>query len=306
MWQKKGLIYNPQGGDDDWINNSVLTPEPFMLNDDVIRVYASFRDKNGIGRIGYLDLSAENPSKILKISEKPVLDLGKVGRFDDNGLLLGDVIRVKDKIYMYYAAFQLVKKIKFFGFGGLAISEDGGETFTRVQETPVLDRVPEALFGRAPHTVMYENGIFRVWYSVIYDWTFINGIPYPTYDIKYTESENGIDFPKEGIQCIKCKNDEYRIGRPKVRRLPNGKYEMRYTSDNMKKEYRAGYAESDDGIHWTRKDELSGLNPSGGTAWDSDEACYPVVCETKYGTYMFYDGNGMGRQGFGYAKWVEE
>ena len=306
MWQKKGLIYNPQGTDDDWMNNSVLTPEPFMLNDEVIRIYASFRDKDGVGRIGYLDLSAKNPSEILKINPTPVLDIGKDGRFDDNGMLLGEVIRVDDKIYMYYNAFQIVKKAKFFGFGGLAISEDGGETFVRAQECPVLDRVPEALFGRATHTVMYENGIFRVWYAVIYDWTFINGIPYPTYNIKYTESKNGIDFPKEGIPCVQCKDDEYRIGRPKVRRLPNGKYEMRYTSDNMKKEYRAGYAESDDGSHWVRQDDLGGLGPSGGTGWDSDEASYPVVCETKYGTYMFYDGNGMGREGFGYAKWIEE
>lgn len=305
MWQKKGLIYCPDSDSPEWMDNSVLTPEPFLLDDETIRIYASFRDKEGIGRIGYLDVSAQNPSKILKISQKPVLDLGKDGRFDDNGLLLGEVIRVDNKIYMYYAAFQIVKKAKFFGFSGLAISEDNGESFVRVQENPVLDRCKEALFGRAVHTVLHENDIFRVWYAVIYDWTWINGIPYPTYDIKYIESPNGIDFPKEGIQCVRCNENEYRIGRPKVRKIGD-KYEMRYTSDNFSKEYRAGYAESDDGIHWVRMDNLGGLEPSGGDVWDSDEACYPVVCETKYGTYMFYDGNGMGKGGFGYAELVEK
>ena len=33
--------------------------------------------------------------------------------------------------------------------------------------------------------------------------------------------------------------------------------------------------------------------------------CYPVEIETKYGRYMFYDGNGMGKTGFGYAKLKE-
>lgn len=305
-WEKKGLIYCPDENSPEWMDNSVLTPQPFLLTEDIIRVYGSFRDKDGAGRIGYVDVDAKNPSRILKISETPVLDIGENGCFDDNGMILGDVLRVHDKIYMYYVAFQLVKKAKFFAFSGLAISEDGGETFTRRGKAPVLDRSEEGIFGRCIHTVLFDQNKFRVWYSVIYDWTFINGIPYPTYDIKYIESENGVDFPKVGIQCLKCNENEYRIGRPRVRKLPNGKYEMRYTSDTYSKEYRSGYAESDDGIHWVRKDELSGLHPSGGTAWDSDEACYPVVCETKYGTYMFYDGNGMGKTGFGYAKRVEE
>ncbi|XUP63029.1 hypothetical protein UXU46_04175 [Campylobacter jejuni] len=33
----------------EWISNSVLTPQPFLLNEEVIRVYASFRDEIGIG-----------------------------------------------------------------------------------------------------------------------------------------------------------------------------------------------------------------------------------------------------------------
>ena len=36
--------------------------------------------------------------------------------------------------------------------------------------------------------------------------------------------------------------------------------------------------------------------------FDSEMACYPVVFECSKGTYMFYDGNGMGKTGFGYAE----
>ncbi|MBR4127041.1 MAG: hypothetical protein IKR09_05665, partial [Alphaproteobacteria bacterium] len=155
-WEKKGLIYCPDKNSPEWMDNSVLTPQPFLLREDIIRVYGSFRDKDGVGRIGYVDVDAKNPSRILKISEKPVLDIGENGHFDDNGIILGDVLRVHDKIYMYYVAFQLVKKAKFFAFSGLAISDDNGETFVRQSSIPVLDRAEEGIFGRCIHCVMYD------------------------------------------------------------------------------------------------------------------------------------------------------
>ena len=299
-WKKCGRIYCPDGSVD-WMNNSVLTPQPFLLNDEVIRIYGCFRDKDGVGRIGFLDVSAADPKKILRISDKPVVALGGPGEFDDNGMLLGDVLRVGDTVRMYYVAFQHVQKAKFFAFSGCAISEDGGETFKRYSRVPIMDRQEEGIFGRCIHTVLKDGDIFKIWYSVIYDWKVINGIPYPVYDIKYVESADGLHVSPEGVQCIRCRDDEYRIGRPRVRKLAPDFYEMRYTFDTVRKEYKTGYAESSDGIHWTRKDELGWLT-AGPEAWDAEMACYPVVLKTKYGTYMFYDGNGMGRDGFGYAR----
>lgn len=303
-WVKKGLIYNVDGRID-WATNSVLTPQPFMLTDEVIRVYGSMRDELGRGRIGYVDVLAKNPGYILNVSEKPVLDLGKPGMFDDNGLLLGDVLRVNNKVYMYYVGFQIPAKAKFIACSGLAISEDGGNSFIRIQETPVADRTPNAPFGRCIHTVLYENGIFRVWYAVIHGWHYIDNKPYPAYNIRYMESVDGIHFFDEtGQHCLGCNKNEYRIGRPRVKRLKDGSYVMRYTSDTLDKQYVAGLAYSKDGIHWERHDEESGLLKSK-TGWDSEMACYPVEIETKYGTYMFYDGNGMGATGFGYCKLEE-
>ena len=304
--EKKGLIYCPNG-EVDWMNNSVLTPQPFLLNDEVIRVYASFRDRDGVGRIGYLDVEAKKPSNIIAISSEPVLDIGQAGLFDDNGMILGDVIKCGSEIFMFYVAFQLVNNVKFYAFSGLAISHNNGETFQRAQNTPILDRSDEGIFGRCIHTVLYDEcrHIFRVWYSAIHGWTFINEIPYPSYDIKYIESTDCLSFGKAGAQCIKCNNNEYRIGRPKVVVLPDGSYEMYYTSDTFNKEYKSGYAISTDGINWQRKDELLSLTPSL-NGFDSEMACYPAVIRTKYGRYMFYDGNGMGKTGFGYAELIED
>lgn len=298
QWVKQGLIYCPNNIST-WQHNSILTPQPFLLNKDIIRIYCSFRDSKGVGRIGYLDLDSKNPKKILKISKEPLLDLGRNGAFDDNGMILGDVLRVEDRIYMYYVAFQIPKKAKFLAFSGLAISSDNGETFSKVQDCPVLDRSSEGIFGRCIHTCLYEGGIFKVYYSVIYDWSIINDIPYPSYYIKYIESKNGIDFKKEGTTCIKCNPNEYRIGRPKVYKTAQG-YEMYYTSDTFSKEYKAGYAISSDGLVWQRQDYKFNLKCSKND-FDSEMICYPTILRTSLATYMFYSGNGMGKSGLGYA-----
>jgi hypothetical protein len=53
-----------------------------------------------------------------------------------------------------------------------------------------------------------------------------------------------------------------------------------------------------------RDDENPGLIVDEGT-WDSDMQCYPHVfgCDGK--TYLLYNGNAFGRDGFGLAELVE-
>ncbi len=308
--EKKGCIYCPDGHNG-WDVDTFMTPHAMLVNNEVIRIYGGVRDNSGISRITYIDVSAQNPGKIVNIADKVILDIGEPGCFDDNGVILGDVIKVNNKLYMYYVGFQHVQKVKFFAFSGLAISENQGETFYRYSQTPILDRSNTGRFGRCIHTVLYENNIFKCFYAVINDWKYINNIPYPVYDIWYTESGDGMVFPKgDNCFCVGTKGNEYRIGRPKVY-YNNGLYEMYYTRDLVyytrdlvSKEYITGYAESEDGIHWVRKDDCLNLyKPDKG--FDSEMACYPVKLETKYGTYIFYNGNGMGKTGVGYAKIVD-
>ncbi|MCR5862134.1 hypothetical protein LRS05_08250 [Flavobacterium sp. J372] len=296
---KKGLIYNPVKLDD-WRDNTFITPTPFLLNDDVIRVYGGFRDATGASRIGYIDVSASNPSEILAVSDKPVLDIGEGGMFDDNGVILGSIIRDGDAIRMYYVGFQAIKKAKFLAFSGLAESTDGGNTFQRKLVTPILDRYDNERYIRAIHTVIKEDGKYKIWYSQGEGWEYINGIPYPKYDIMYTESEDGINISNDmRISCVKNEGTEYRIGRPTVFK-EDGIYKMFYTRDNLAKEYRAGYAESADGVNWVRKDDKFTLELSA-EGWDSETVCYPVPVEAKGKKYVFYSGNGMGASGVGYA-----
>ena len=110
-WQKRGRIYAPDGTSS-WAKHSALTPTPLLLDENTIRVYVGFRDERGVSRIGYVDVAASNPSKVIGVSPDPVLDVGIPGTFDDNGVILGDIVRFNNRLYMYYVGFQLVEKVK--------------------------------------------------------------------------------------------------------------------------------------------------------------------------------------------------
>ena len=94
--------------------------------------------------------------------------------FDDNGIILGDVVWWRDEWWMFYVGFQLVQKAKFLAFSGLARSADG-ESFSRVSSTPVLDRSDEGRFIRAIHCVQPTDEGWRVWYAAGSGWETVWG-----------------------------------------------------------------------------------------------------------------------------------
>ena len=64
--------------------------------------------------------------------------------------------------------------------------------------------------------------------------------------------------------------------------------------------YRIGYAESINGINWERMDRLNGVTVSA-DGWDSFMVAYPHVIKLANRLFMFYNGNGFGQTGIGYA-----
>jgi hypothetical protein len=75
----------------------------------------------------------------------------------------------------------------------------------------------------------------------------------------------------------------------------DGRYKMYFAArQSGKQHYRIGYAESPDGIQWTRGADPITVSETG---WDSEMVCLASVV----GNYLLYNGNGYGRDGFGYA-----
>ena len=300
-WKKQGVIYAAQN-DVTWRNQFAMLPTPILV-DNKLRIFIGFCDEKNVGRIGYVDVKPQDPSKIIEVSETPVLDIGRKGCFDDNGVVPISILRKEDEIYLYYIGFQLGVQIPYYMFGGLAISKDNGHTFERYSESPILDRCFDEVYARCGINVIYDQGKYKMWYigSNHDGWTMSAGKLKPLYIMKYTESDDGIHWNNKPIQCMNYKNaDEHGFGRPFVWR-DGDMLKMYYSIRTYSRGYYIGYAESTDGINWNRLDEEAGID-LGIDSCDDTNMSYPFIFKYKDKTYMFYNGNGCGKTGFGYAE----
>lgn len=305
IWEKKGLIYKPIQEQEWWVDHA-MAPTPILYDDKTIRVYIGAWDKSGISRITYIDVDSSNPSIVKKISDKFILDIGQDGCFDDNGVFPGHAYKHPDgRVFLYYTGFQKLDKIAFSNFSGLAISYDNGETFERVSQAPVMDRADEGLYTRAGTSAIYENGIFKCCYSVGSGWYNIAGKDRPVYEVNYIESSNGIDFAKKGTTAVKVDlTKEHGLGRPQIVKLL-GKTMVFYTRRTLDFKYFLGCAAKEND-KWTRCDEwLETIKHGQPGEFDDQMIYFPSVIDTGSKIFLFYVGNGYGKEGFGYAELIK-
>lgn len=301
-WNKLGLVYGPDGSMP-WAKSHAMIPTPVRLNTDVIRVFVTFCDAKGIGRPGYVDVSANNPLNVLGVSQKPLLELGKPGTFDENGLLTCSVTDLGNgKMFMYYVGFELGTQIRYRLLTGLAISEDGGNIFTRYSPTPVLERSATEIYFRCGPYCLHGPQRYHLWYVAGSEWVDLDGKSMPVYDIRYAESDDGIHWPDKGeVQIAITEPDEHGFGRPCVIPKPAGGFRMFYSVRRRSfGAYRLGYAESSDGRAWQRMDNKLNLDVTAGS-FDSDAIMYAAPIEIDGKLYVFYNGNEFGRAGFAVA-----
>jgi hypothetical protein len=298
-WHKAGLIYRPSG-ELWWARSYATLPTAEVIEEAVIRVYFASLDDHRYGRIGYVDLDAANPRRILYETKEPILDLGELGTFDDSGVNPSCVINVAGKKYLYYIGWQRCERVPYMLFAGLASGGVLSPQFARVSRTPVLERTESEPFLRSATTILLEQNIFKCWYVSGIGWTHVNGTLYPSYVIKHALSENGVHWNASDQICIYPKDpNEFGFGRPWV--IRDGRtYKMWYSIRSRTSPYSLGYAESHDGVEWIRKDEDVGIRRAA-TGWDSEMICYACVVDVKGTRYMFYNGNRHGSTGFGYA-----
>lgn len=308
-WEKRGLIYVP-GHQSDWMVSHASVPVVDKVNEEVLRIYFSVRDGQNRSRPTYIEVKADDPVQICYRHEQPVLGLGALGSFDDAGVVPSWIVTHAGVKYLYYIGWNEGKSVPYRNAIGLAASHDGGRSFTRMFEGPILDRTRHEPHFCASSCVLVEEGRWRIWYLSCVQWTRVDHRSEPRYHIKYAESSNGIDWDRQGIVCIDFKSPvEGGIARPCV--VKDGdRYLMWYAYRNLhgyhsqrEASYRIGYAESGDGISWERRDDQVDLDVSD-DGWDSQMIEYPYVYEHKGQRFMVYNGNGFGASGFGYAVWT--
>lgn len=298
-WKKLGHVFDPTNRSN-WIQHTALTPTPLLLPDR-IRVFVGLRDTEGISRVGYVDVDREDPTRVLEVSQVPSLDIGVPGTFDDNGVILGDLVFEGGELHLFYVGFQLVKRAKFIALSGHAVSRDHGLHFERSTKAPFLARADEGLFCRAIHSVQRTASGWNFLYSAGSDWLWNKGVAYPRYEIFSAEIPTlATPFPVRGKFEVGNTLPEYRIGRPR-RFWFDGQEVMTFTAGTPHGSYLAGLAIRQSDGSWQRDDSLLGLQPSS-EGWDSVHLCYPAFIDVGSRTFCFYNGNNMGREGFGVAE----
>ena len=296
-WVKRGLVIQPDTRLD-WMKSHAAVPCAEHVSGDVFRVYFCSRDAQNRSQAAYAELDLKRSEKILFMTKKPVLGLGSLGAFDDNGVTPTWVVNRGREKFLYYVGWNKGATVRMLLFTGLAISRDGGKSFKRFSEAPILERQANDAFLTATLSVLREGKRWRMWYVSGDGWTKKGNETFPRYNIKYAESSDGICWQRDGAVCVNYKSgEEYALARPCV--LKDGKvYKMWYAYKS--KDYRIGYAESKDGLRWTRKDAQAGIDVSK-SGWDSKMVEYPFVFEHKGKKHMFYNGNDYGKEGIGYA-----
>jgi hypothetical protein len=195
-------------------------------------------------------------------------------------------------------------------FSGLAYSKDGGITFQKYSDVPILDRTKKEFIARSAPFVIEEYDedkkipVFHIWYTSSvtgYDFEY-DGKPVEKYMIRYGRScmDSYSRFLTLMNPMLPFYEGEFGLARPCVLKERN-LYRMWYSVRRFDTPYRLGYAESYNGKEWLRKDNEIGMSVSE-SGWDSEMVCFAYVVFVDGRRLMFYNGNGYGTSGIGYAE----
>jgi hypothetical protein len=299
-WSKLGLLIEPPRDIGGWATSHAALPHAEPAENGAVAVYFSTRDDLNRASIARAEvgLSAHVPDPLHQ-DARPVLSPGSLGAFDDAGVTSSCLVDWRGHRHLYYSGWSRGSSVPFYFYIGCAISVDGGATFSRVSEAPILERNHVDPYLTASPSILIESGTWRMWYVTGTGWRAASGRLEPCYRIAYAESRDGIEWRRDGRVCIDYSEpEEHAISRPWVVRDAST-YRMWFASRGAS--YRIRYAESADGFEWRRVPELGGVEPSS-AGWDSEMVCYPCVFDHGGSRYMLYNGNGYGRSGIGLAR----
>jgi hypothetical protein len=235
------------------------------------------------------------------------MPLGGLGCFDQFGTYPVTVIPQDRVLRAYYAGWTRCESVPFDTAIGTAVSHDGGKTFEREGDGPILAASLNEPFVISGPKIRFFNGKYYLFYIAGTQWKLVEGRPEPVYKIRMATSDDGLLWHRHARNLIpdRIEPDEAQAS-PDVFES-GGVYHMfycyRYSAGFRGKEkgYRIGYASSTDLVSWTRDDARAGIDVSP-EGWDSEMVAYPHVFKVDNVTYLAYLGNGVGREGFGIAR----
>lgn len=189
-------------------------------------------------------------------------------------------------------------------FIGYAESVDGIHFARKCKEPILISEYPWEGESVMNPCVLYENGIYRMWYSA--------GETYEPNVLAYATSEDGIHWQKIRFNPIFVCDplhsyEQTRIGGCQVMKVDE-EYHLFYIGYEDINTARICVAKSKDGIvGWTKSPLNPIISPDAGS-WDAD-ACYkPSVIwnEEKKKWMLWYNGRTANREYIGYAEFDQK
>ena len=302
-WDDLGLVYTPNFGSNAWSMSHAQVPTA-VISGSEIKVYFATRDAFQQSRTTFVKLQLEDPTKIVYVHDKPVLELGQPGEFDENGVMVGSILVLDENtVYMYYTGWRKTKTVPYLLTIGLAVSTDGGMTFERATNVPIIGiSESDPLITMSPHVSKDENG-WNMWYGSGISWQLVNGNYEPIYLIRHARSQNGIQWEPTPGYCLGQSYEHESNVRPTI--IKNGsRFEMyfchrgTYEYRNGNDSYQIGRAYSIDGIQWTRDLNFKNFNLPF-SDYTSGMMAYPNMIQFEDDIYCFVNGNTFGKEGFG-------
>lgn len=308
-------------------NNPILPPRsagnfdstrcmnPWVLRDgNQYHLYYAGGDDRSVHRIG---MAKADINQLTKWNRKgPLFEVGKPGAFDARWCVLPHVVQTdSDRLHLYYTGNRgKGPGLSAFPGIGLATSDDG-QSWSRHGKTPILAPSGEAgspdaigIAGGSVLQVQQADGT-SAWHFY-YTGCPTVGKPHLINQQKtifLAVSTDGVHWKKRGTIMQRDPNRDYEnvgVAGPVVLQRDDGTFQMWYSAIGSRWGYYSiCYAESDDGIFWTRGanygDNLH-LKPSK-KGWDSQMVEYPTIIRENNRLRMFFCGNGYGRTGIGTA-----
>lgn len=297
-WRKIGHIFSPTG-EWDWMASHAAVPFIGKVEGNVARVYFSSRNSINKSVVCAVDINLDT-FEVLNVLDKPLFEPGIIGYFDCDGVMGSHITEIEGTPMLYYIGWNLGLNIPFRN--AIGVAKQNGDIFERIYQGPILDRSIYDPCFVASNCIHKIDDQYIMYYLSCIKWEMHGNELCHFYNIKIATSKDGFKWDLTGKTAIDFRyENEYAISSPRVI-YEVGIYKMWYSyRGGYKAEtYRIGYAESEDGHNWIRKDESINLEVSS-SGWDSEMLCYPYIFDYNKNRYMLYNGNGYGKTGFGVA-----
>jgi len=287
-------VYGPHlsGAWDSWTNGVSIVA---VAGQQKYRMYYAGRGGEGVG---FAEAPIDSPCAWKEHPASPVLT-PRTDNWEGNWINQPRVTTVsEDHWRMYYTGWG------FPGPGtpwalGLAESFDGGITWRRHGEEPILARGDPSSFdggGACVPMVLRADHRWMMWYTAAQ----VRPKGHVRIHLCLATSDDGLHWEKHAANPVLAGDSGFGVEASVTSRCyvrhDRGVFRMWYSY--ARPHYRIQYAESLDGVHWERSRIEPVLGPSEEPAWDDQMVEYPEVQVFNGIFRLWFCGNGYGSVGY--------